>query len=460
MTNFRTLFLFFILLFSVSIINATELPESAYIQQLTIDPVNPEIVYAATTSSGLYRLTDGTYWKNITPAETDSAYYVARLLPGNPSILFASGEKTGLWYSSDQGDTWTCAGLKGISVVEMAIDPSTPYRAFALTRDAIQHTQDGGYNVSDRYSGVYRTEDYRTAEWQHVLNYAKLTKETGLHYEGGDTWIYTRFQKIVINPHNPQEIWLGARWEGGYHRSTDGGDTWQNHWISGIFRRVDPIVFHPTDPNIVFVGTHHQGWFKTYNNGQSWVSLSRGLESEPRNPHYGAFLISGVIMNPQNPNEFYTGSDYSNWKTTNGGVSWQELGQSLTCEFARTMAINPVDDNIIYAGTNVGVFRSIDRGQTWVPLNSGFPKLPIKQQLTAKIDGSTYEFALTQKGPKIFRRPKEGNSEWRSINWLLRTKADSMSFNTKNETITLHTEDGPIVSYNGGIRWDIPEIEY
>jgi hypothetical protein len=310
------------------------------------------------------------------------------------------------------------------------------------------------------HSGVYRTDDYRTGKWEFVLDYIQLTRNTGIEEEGRDWWIYTRFQKIVINPHNPDEIWLGARWEGGYHRSTDGGDTWQNHWISGIFRRVDPIVFHPTNPNIVFVGTHHQGWFKSYNNGQSWVTLGRGLESEPRNPHYGAFLISGVTMNPQNPNEFYTGSDYSNWKTTDGGISWQELGPSLTCEFARTMAVNPVDDNIIYAGTNVGIFRSTDRGQTWEPLNNGFPELPVKQQLTAEIDGQIYDFVLTEKGPQMYRRPKDSNSEWRSINWLLRTPVDSMSFNTENEIITLHTENGPINSQNGGIRWDIPEIEY
>ena len=134
------------------------------------------------------------------------------------------------------------------------------------------------------------------------------------------------------------------------------------------------------------------------------ISLSRGLAPQKRKPHYGAFLISGVTMNPQNPDEFYTGSDYSNWKTTNGGISWQEQGRTLTCEFARSFAVDPITSNIVYAGTNVGVFKSTDAGKTWYSANRGFPTLPIKQSLDVDILGIRYQYVLTEKGPQIYRR--------------------------------------------------------
>ena len=242
-------------------------PASAYIQQLAIDPGNPNIIYAASTSAGLYKSSDkAESWQNITP-DTSSKFYVVRIAPDNPNRIYTGGRNTGLWISNDKGKTWEPTQLAGVSVLEMAITPSNPTIIFILSRD-----------------GVYRTNNIHDGKWEKVFDYLdfqnnvmqNMTEQQietytkmAYKYLGIRNWGYSRFQKIAVSPHNPNFILLGGRWEGGYFQSNDGGDTWQHHWISGIFRRVDPIIFHPKDPQIIYVGTHHTGWYKTYNGGKS-----------------------------------------------------------------------------------------------------------------------------------------------------------------------------------------------
>lgn len=446
---------FFIL--SISVHAGDDKPASAYIQQLAIDPAHSGTIYAASTSAGLYKSTDhAATWRTISP-DTTSRFCVVRIAPDNSSRIYAGGENTGLWISNDAGETWDSVQLPGTTICEMAITPSNPDKIFVLSKN-----------------GVYRTKNIQHNQWEMVFDYIQFQKNElrrlnqnllktysnlSHRYSRRRHWSYSRFQKIAVSPHNPDFILLGARWEGGYFRSDDGGDTWQNHWISGMFRRVDPIIFHPDDPAIIYVGTHHQGWFKSFNGGKSWISLSRGLAPQIRTPYYGAFLISGAVMNPQNPVEFYTGSDYSNWKTSDDGLTWQELGPTLTCEFSRSFAVDPVRSEIIYAGTNVGVFKSEDAGKTWKPANNGFPTLEIRQSLDADILGIRYRYALTENGPQIFRKRLTPPGEWQSMNWLLTTTVDSIAFDPVTQRLILKTEYGKITSDDGGFRWSSPEIQ-
>lgn len=220
-------------------------------------------------------------------------------------------------------------------------------------------------------------------------------------------WFYTRFQKIAVDPHDPDRIYIGARWEGGYHWSDDGGDTWHQKWLSGIFRRVDTFVFHPVNPDIIYAGTHHQGMFASYNRGRSWISLSRGLAPERRTPFYGAYLISGLVLTPGMPEVMYTSSDHSNWKTIDSGVTWREMDGGLTCEFARTMAVDPVHPQTVYAGTNIGVYKS-----------------------------------------------ENGGDRWRPVSRSVGAPADSLHYDHRTGKLTLFTSEGPYHSSDGGLHWD------
>lgn len=384
----------------------------------------------------------GEKWVEINREVAQKKCYVVKIDPQQPERIFAGGRKCGLWLSRDKGATWRQIGLPDTTICDLAIDPNNPKRLFVLAP-----------------KGIYRTQDYSTNRWDWVFDYPAFQQK--FRGEATDTrfWRYSRFQKIAINPHQPQTIIAGARWEGGYHRSDDGGDTWQHHWISGIFRRVDPVVFHPDDKDIVFVGTHHQGMFKSWNGGQSWVSMSRGLGPQIRTPYYGAFLLSGLVVDPSNPDILYSGSDYDNWKTTDGGLSWKTLGKTLTCEFARAFAVDPDQPNIVYAGTNDGIYKSTDAGATWRSVNHGLPELPVRKKYQFEIAGKPFEFALTAQGPVLFRRQLT-DTTWLNVSWCLPDTADFLEYDANRDELVLHVADSVFRSPDAGLRWYPDKVAY
>ena len=56
-----------------------------------------------------------------------------------------------------------------------------------------------------------------------------------------------------------------------------GTDHTSSTGYNGGVGRVTCIAFHPTDPNIIFVGTPQGGLWKTTTGGNSWTCLTDGL---------------------------------------------------------------------------------------------------------------------------------------------------------------------------------------
>jgi len=105
------------------------LENSMHIPRVSIHPKNPDLVYAAvlgdlyksSNDRGVYRSKDGgKTWAKILFANADAGAVDLVLDPNNPRIIYASlwrirrtpyslesgGEGSGLWKSSDGGDTW------------------------------------------------------------------------------------------------------------------------------------------------------------------------------------------------------------------------------------------------------------------------------------------------------------------------------------------------------------------
>src|SRR6476620_2214985 len=110
------------------------LRSSRYINRIVIDPRNNETVFVASTGSlwgsggerGVYTTTDGgKNWKQVLKVDDDTGANDLVMDPSNNKILYASmyqrrrtpccmnggGPGSGIWKSTDGGDTWT--RLKG-----------------------------------------------------------------------------------------------------------------------------------------------------------------------------------------------------------------------------------------------------------------------------------------------------------------------------------------------------------
>lgn len=417
-------------------------PASAYIMKLIASPVDDQLIYAATNGGGLYRTQNGgDHWTDISPGPELRHYNIVVLDPLDPTRMYTGGRENGLWVSSDGGNSWGCLAFTGESILSLVADPNSPERLFVLTPDGVHRNTSGG-----------------VGPWEHVFDYPNFVTANKIPWPD-PSWPkqFSRFQHLTLDPREPDTLFLGGRWEGGYHRSDDGGETWKHEWIGPIFRRGDRIVPDPVTPHILYAETHHQGMFKSYNNGLSWVSSSHGIAPQKRTAHYGAVLISGSAFDPTDPATIYAGSDYSNWKSVDAGASWTELDVSLTCEFARTFL---VAGNTVYAGTNVGLYRSFDGGATWEPCNNGLPTRTILATARGTVNGEPFEWAICAGRPAVYRRSLDSNSDWVSVSWLLYENATAVRFEADTATVVVDTPNGERRSTDGGLRWDAAPTEY
>jgi hypothetical protein len=376
-------------------LSAAPPPAGAYITEIRVDPANPDALRVTTHGGGhFYREGLDAPWQ---PVET-------------APVLGPEDEP--------------------VTVLGTVPHPGDPGLAFILTPD-----------------GVWRVRNLNAhegeTEWTLVFDYAAwLAANRQPDWPAGD-WRFTRFQKLTIDPHAPDTLLLGARWEGGYHRSDDGGETWTHQPISGIFRRADELRVDPFNPELFYAFTHHQGLFKSTNRGKSWVVAGAGLLPQKRTPVYGVYLLGGIAFDPNTPGRILSGSDFSTWLSADHGETWTEVGRTLTCEFVRATAFHPENPDILYAGSNVGFYQSMDGGRTWTPANRGFPGRTVLQSFEAEIDGRPFAFARVAGNNPVYRRPldKGPDAPWRSMSWLLNAGATDLAWDADAGKLILTTTE-------------------
>lgn len=136
--------------------------------------------------------------------------------------------------------------------------------------------------------------------------------------------------------------------------------------------RVNCIAFHPTNPDIIYIGTAGGGIWKSTSGGLfgSWVNIS---------DNFPTTSISGLTIAPDG-NTIYalTGDGFNNnfyfhdgvgvLKSINAGSSWQMTGLSTTMQQMQggyKISMHPTNSNIVFAATNTGLWRTLNAGVTW-----------------------------------------------------------------------------------------------
>ena len=142
------------------------------------------------------------------------------------------------------------------------------------------------------------------------------------------------------------------------------------NYISG---RTNVVAFHPSNPSIIYAGAAGGGVWKTTDGGVQWQVLSDSLPS---------VTCGGVAVDPVNPNVLYYGTGEMNFsldsyygdgifKSTNGGTTWTQVATTAAGRYISQITINPVITSIVYASGSNGVYKSTDAGATWASTGSG-----------------------------------------------------------------------------------------
>ena len=159
-------------------------------------------------------------------------------------------------------------------------------------------------------------------------------------------------------------------------------ENWTSIGPSNFAGRILDIAWHPTNTNIIYVGSASGGLWKTTDGGATWTPLTDDLPS---------LAIGSVELDPANPNIIYIGTGEGSFnvdavfgagvfKSTDGGATWSTTGLSWTQSQNRAVnkiIVDPTNSQILYAACNSSA------GGIYKPTNGRSPR-PLYQPRDAK----------------------------------------------------------------------------
>ena len=236
-----------------------------------------------------------------------------------------------------------------------------------------------------------------TAQGQGATREAPRQLAPGVWSAAGPTNVGGRITAIAVDPHDSDHVWAGAA-AGGVFESRDAGGTWTPVFDGEPVLSVGAIASHPTDSNIVYVGTGEangssfsydgDGVYKTVDGGASWQHLGLvetrrigRIAIDPVQPQRVFVAAAGAVFSPDEFRGIY--------RTTDGGATWARVLFVAPTAGAIDVAIDPANPARVYAaiwehystpthwvagGLNSGIWQSQDGGDTWTQLTNGLPK--------------------------------------------------------------------------------------
>lgn len=249
------------------------------VRRVAADPLNPQVLYVATATKGLYKTSDGgEHWSSIGNLIAPNAMVSALLIdPHSPQTLYLSGPGV-IYKSTDGGANWTLSGPPVIGTMgPLALDPEAPSTLYTATT-----------------GGVYKSVD-GAATWN----------PTGLK-EG--------VRVIVVDPTNGGTIYA-ASGTNGIMKSTDGGATW-SPMGTGIPQSsyIPSLAIDPASPQTLFATTITiDGLYMTTDGGAHWNRVSLA-------PQGGSVQL--VLIEPGNPSRLWVATTEGVLTSVDSGATW------------------------------------------------------------------------------------------------------------------------------------------
>ena len=120
---------------------------------------------------------------------------------------------------------------------------------------------------------------------------------------------------------------------------------------------------------VVWCGTATAGAWKSVDHGAHWALMTRDLPLTS---------VYSVAIHPLDSDRVFVGSGSGQlWRTTDGGLTWEECGNSTfqgADRWYRDVIVAPVvegEEPQLFAATNYGLFRSENDGETMIQVASG-----------------------------------------------------------------------------------------
>ena len=417
------------------------LEDTRQIPRIRVHPKNPDLVYVAALGHvwgandqrGVFRSKDGgRTWQQILERGNKAGAIDLILDPTNPSIIYAGfwevyrkpwtlesgGPGSGIFKSTDGGDSWTeltrNPGLpRGmIGKIGITVSPANPERVWAIVE-----AEDGG---------VFRS-DNAGRTWTRVNEERRLRQRA---------WYYTR---IYADPKNADSVYvLNVQ----FFRSNDGGRTYNN--IAVPHGDNHDLWIAPDDPNRM-IQSNDGGANVSFNGGRSWTD-----QDQPTAQFYRVALDNDFPYNVYGAQQDNSTVRIAS-RTTEGGITtsdWYDVGGGES----GWIAPSPKDSNIVFAGSYGGLTTRADRRTGQQRDINPYPNNP----MGAGADVLKYRFQWNF--PIVFS-PHDPNTLYLGANVLFKSTDEGSSWQiispdlTRNDKSKQGASGGPITKDNTSVEY-------
>ncbi|MCK6618311.1 MAG: hypothetical protein L6Q51_11785 [Cyclobacteriaceae bacterium] len=412
---------------------------------LTLDPKDPNIVYAAfwevrrtpwSFSSGgensaLYKSTDGgkTFTKihNGFPKGKLGRLAIA-VAPSNPKILYTVIESEqdkdkGLYRSDDAGASWKQLNndfellVRPFYFSRIEVDPRNPDVVVkagllgSISRDGGKTFKNLGPNHSDVHDIVF---DINDSDRMYVATDGGIYRS----WDGGTTLEIvenipvSQFYHVSVDDEEPYNVYGGLQDNGcWFGPSSSPGGVEAKDWVRVGVGDGYRVYRHPTK-KIIYSEMQGAENVWRFDPAKDQAKTIQPLPAK-NDPKLRFNWNASLTTSPNKPDRVYIGSQFvhrsddmgETWVkispdlTTNdpakqnqensGGLSRDNSGAENHCTIF-TIAESPLDENIVWAGTDDGNLQlTRDGGKTWTNVVGNVPGLP-KNTMVYHIEASVF----------------------------------------------------------------------
>ncbi len=417
------------------------LEDTRQIPRIRIHPKNPDIVYVAALGHvwgsndqrGVFRSKDGgKTWEKVLSRGNKAGAIDLIIDPSNPNILYAGfwevyrkpwtlesgGPGSGIFKSTDGGDTWTEItrnnGLpKGtVGKVGIAVSPVNSDRIWAIVE-----AEDGG---------VFRSDNGGTS-WTRVNEERRLRQRA---------WYYTR---IYADPKNVDTVYVLNT---GFYRSNDGGRTFSG---IGVPHGDNHDLWIAPDDSNRMIESNDGGANVSFNGGRSWTD-----QDQPTAQFYRVALDNDFPYNVYGAQQDNSTVRIAS-RNTEGGIGtsdWYDVGGGES----GWIAPSPKDSQIVFAGSYGGLTTRSDHRTGQQRDVNPYPNNP----MGAGADVLKYRFQWNF--PLLFS-PHDPNKLYCAANVLFMSTDEGSSWQvispdlTRNDKAKQGASGGPITKDNTSVEY-------